>query len=134
MDTILSIFKALADRNRLRIYTALMQYDELYACQIVELLQVTGATASRHLSQLVHAGLLKNRKEGRWIYYSLEDNPFTFVVIEKWLKDQLSQSEQFDLDLEELKKITALDREDLCRKQRGEACCPVKNNKKVNNK
>lgn len=31
-----------------------------------------------------------------------------------------------DRDLDDLKKITEFDREDLCRKQRGEACCPVK--------
>ncbi len=126
MDTILSIFKALSDRNRLRIFVALLHYDELCACQFIELLQVTGATASRHLSQLVQAGLLKNRKEGRWIFYSLKDNSFNFKVVEGWLKNQLSHSESSDHDLDDLKKITEFDREDLCRKQRGEACCPVK--------
>ncbi|MFH2060519.1 MAG: metalloregulator ArsR/SmtB family transcription factor [Pseudomonadota bacterium] len=126
MDTILPIFKALSDRNRLRIFAALMQYNELCACQIVELLQITGATASRHLTQLVHAGLLQSRKEGRWIYYCLKANKFNSEVAERWLKDRLSQSEFFNSDLKNLKKITVSDREDLCRKQRGEVCCPVK--------
>ncbi len=126
MDTILLTFKALSDRNRLRIFAALTQYDELCACQIVELLQVTGATASRHLTQLVHAGLLQNRKEGRWIYYSLNDTNFNSEVTELWLKDRLSKSDDFYSDLENLKKITTLVREDLCRKQRGESCCPVR--------
>lgn len=38
MKNIIAVAKALADRNRLRIVAALMQYDELCACQIIELM------------------------------------------------------------------------------------------------
>lgn len=124
MNKALQIYKALSDRNRLRIFAALMHYDELCACQFVELLKVTGATASRHLSQLVQAKLVQSRKEGRWIFYRLTDDRFNADVAEKWLKEELSRSEQLRLDLADLTKITAFDREDLCRKQRGEHCCP----------
>ncbi len=57
MDDLLSILKALSDKNRLRIFCALLSYEELCACQITEFLQVTGATASRHLSIMVNAGI-----------------------------------------------------------------------------
>ena len=119
MNTVLQIFKALSDRNRLRIFAALMHYEELCACQFVELLQVTGATASRHLSQLTQAGLIQSRKEGRWIFYRLTDDKFNVEVAAKWLKEELSQSAGFHADLKTLKKITTFNREDLCRKQRG---------------
>ncbi len=120
MDSTLLIFKALANRNRLRIFASLMQYHELCACQFVELLQVTGATASRHLSQLVNAGLVKSKKEGRWVYYRLNKNNFNMNVAKNWLKEELSSSDDYFNDLEKLKHIMAFDRDDLCRKQRGE--------------
>ena len=68
MEQTLNILKALADRNRLRIVIALEDYGEMCACQITELLQVAGATSSRHLSLLVNADIVKARKEGRWIF------------------------------------------------------------------
>ena len=59
-----NVFKALGDRNRLRILASLLCHKELCACQIHEWLGVTGATASKHLGLLVDNGLIKSRKEG----------------------------------------------------------------------
>jgi ArsR family transcriptional regulator, arsenate/arsenite/antimonite-responsive transcriptional repressor len=125
MDDTLLKLKALADRNRLRTFLALTQYDELCACQITELLQVTGATASRHLGILVTAGLLKSRKESRWVYFSLDESRTDIGGILDWLLPRLRQSEQMRADRKMLDGITAVSKEDLCRQQRGEACCPV---------
>ena len=123
METLLETLKALSDKNRLRIVAALSRYEELCACQITELLQVTGATASRHLSVLQHAGLLKSRKEGRWIYYRL-DPPATADLVFQWLDESFAGSDELQADLIILDEIVSVTREDLCRKQRGEACCP----------
>jgi ArsR family transcriptional regulator len=122
--TLLKI-KALADRNRLRIFGALTQYEELCACQITELLQVTGATASRHLGILVTAGLLKSRKEARWVYFALDEGCEGMDSILDWLLPRLRLSDQMQADLEMLDRIMAVSKENLCRQQRGEACCPV---------
>ena len=65
MKEMISIFKALSDQNRLRVVAALTNCPELCACQITELLQVSGATGSRHLEILIAAGLVDRRKEGR---------------------------------------------------------------------
>ncbi len=119
----LEIFKALADMNRLRIVAALSQHAELCACQITELLQVTGATASRHLSVLQHADLLASRKEGRWVYYRLNPPGNTKALV-RWLQSTFDESNQLQADAQVLEKIVAITREDLCRQQRGEACCP----------
>jgi DNA-binding transcriptional ArsR family regulator len=112
--------KALADGNRLKIIAALLEYDELCVCVITEFLRIAGATASRHLSILVNAGLLESRKEGRWVYYRLniKDNRFR-----AWLKESLKGK----ADLGCLSQIVAAPPEDICRKQRGTGCCPVKN-------
>lgn len=123
METTVEILKALSDRNRLRIVTALGRYDELCACQITELLQVTGATASRHLGVLNHAGLVRSRKEGRWIYYRLERVGRTEDLL-SWIHQAVVDAEPLVEDAERLEQIVGVGREELCRMQRGESCCP----------
>ncbi len=76
MDRFVTLLKAVSDRNRLRVVAALLEYDELCACQITELLQVAGATASRHMGVLTSSGVVVSRKKGRWVHYRLhKDNP-----------------------------------------------------------
>lgn len=123
METTLNLFKALSDKNRLRIVAGLSRYDELCACQITELLQVAGATVSRHLSVLHHAGLVESRKEGRWVYFrrSVPAGTEPLVgVLEKMFRD----SADVQADMKTLAAIVAVAPEELCRAQRGEACCP----------
>jgi ArsR family transcriptional regulator, arsenate/arsenite/antimonite-responsive transcriptional repressor len=124
----LDILKAISDRNRLRSVAALMTYDELCAFQIIELLQIKGATVSRHLGQLVNAGILKSRKEGRWVYYRLNKSNDVIQPIISWINKELVNDEDLAHDRSTLEKILACDPVDICRKQRGEACCPrIKN-------
>lgn len=125
MDQIVLKLKALADKNRLRIFNALARHNELCACQITELLQVTGATVSRHLGLMVRAGLLKSRKDGRWVLFRLDDSPGGMKSIQGWLETGLKGSEEQQKDMEALGWIMARDREEICRKQRGEVCCPI---------
>ncbi len=70
MEDLTRFLKALADGNRLRLLTAIARAGELCACELTELLQVSGATCSRHLAILVDAGLLARRREGRWMHYT----------------------------------------------------------------
>ena len=109
--------------NRLRIVAALGRHGELCACQITELLQVAGATVSRHLGVLRHAGLLESRKEGRWVYYRLAPPADTEPVFQ-WLENSFAESGQLQADFQSLEKIVGIGREELCRMQRGEECCP----------
>lgn len=123
METTLDMLKALSDKNRMRVVAALSRYDELCACQITELLDVSGATASRHLGILQKAGLVDSRKEGRWVYFRLV-KPAGTEPLFTWLSTAFAKSEGLKVDFQALEKIVALTREDLCRKQRGEECCP----------
>lgn len=115
MEKVLSIMKALSDGNRLRIVAALMAFDELCACQITELLQVSGATVSRHLASLVNAGVLESRKDGRWVFYRLNSANVAGPVL-NWLKRELADSDKIAADRLALAKITACKLEDICRK------------------
>ncbi len=122
MNKILEQFKALSDRNRLRVMAALFHIDELCACQVVELLAVTGATASRHMGLLVRAGLVESRKEGRWVYYRLAAS--LNIQLVQWLEAELKNTDELEADRALLMEIVSCDPEELCRKQRGVECCP----------
>jgi len=63
-------FKALADQTRLRILK-LLQIREMCVCELMTALDLTQPTTSHHLHALEEAGLVKNRKEGKWVFYSL---------------------------------------------------------------
>lgn len=123
MQKTLDIMKALSDKNRMRVVAALWRFDELCACQITELLGVSGATSSRHLGILQKNGLVHSRKDGRWVYYRLV-KPAESDALFNWLESSLSGTEQLVADYQALKEIVSVTREELCRKQRGEACCP----------
>jgi ArsR family transcriptional regulator len=105
MDKTLSIFKSISDKNRLRIFSVLLVHDELCACQITEFLKVAGATASRHLSLMVTAGVLKNRKQGRWIYFRLNKDDSSLKQLSRWVEQNLEGSTQVEKDLKSLKNI-----------------------------
>lgn len=66
------IFKALADPNRLKI-VKLLKEGELCACELTIALSNSQSTVSHHLSILKNAGLIKERKEGKWSYFRLSE-------------------------------------------------------------
>jgi len=126
LKTLLDVTKALSDRNRLRVVAALQVHNELCACQITELLQVRGATVSRHMGILMRAGLVESRKDGRWIFYQLKLPRNGARPMMDWLRCELQASSELDMDRQRLSRILSEDKEDICRRQRGEACCPRK--------
>ncbi len=123
MGKLTAIFKALSDRNRLRIVSALMRCNELCACRLTELIQVTGATASRHMGVLISSGLVDSRKDGRWVYYRLRREQNDLATLIDWVEAQLSNDPYVALDAKTLERITSREPEDLCRKQCDEKCC-----------
>ncbi|MEO7068837.1 MAG: metalloregulator ArsR/SmtB family transcription factor [Rhodanobacter sp.] len=68
----IAALSALAQQSRLAVYRLLLEHapDGLAASAIAEKLGLANATLSFHLKELVHAGLITNRQEGRFIYYS----------------------------------------------------------------
>ena len=67
-----TIFKMLSDTNRLRIINLLTQ-KELCVCHIAEVLGMSQTNISHHLAKLYAANVVQYRKEGQWIYYSLDE-------------------------------------------------------------
>lgn len=71
MNDYVNLFKALSDETRLRIMVLLSE-KELCVCQIEAALGLPQVRVSRHLTILRSMGLVKTRRDGLWIYYSLE--------------------------------------------------------------
>jgi ArsR family transcriptional regulator len=72
MNELVAIFKALSDETRLRI-VKLLEKGELCVCDVVAALDIVQPKASFHLGVLKEAGLIKDRKQGKWIHYSLNE-------------------------------------------------------------
>lgn len=68
------IFKALSDGTRLKIAYALTLAKELCVCDVANIIGSTTATASHHLRLLRNLKLAKSRKEGKLVFYSLDDD------------------------------------------------------------
>ncbi|HUO77211.1 MAG TPA: metalloregulator ArsR/SmtB family transcription factor [Thermodesulfovibrionales bacterium] len=75
MQDLMNIFKALSEETRLRILK-LLEHGELCVCDIVAALELIQPKVSFHLNVLKEAGFLKDRKQGRWTHYRIDDSDF----------------------------------------------------------
>jgi DNA-binding transcriptional ArsR family regulator len=92
LETFETVAKAIADPSRVRILK-LLEGVELCVCQITAVLDLAPATVSKHLAVLKTAGLLQQRRDGKWAYYRLAErelNPYAqhfLSVVGASLKD-----------------------------------------------
>ena len=73
MEDVVRIFKALSDETRVRI-VKLLEHGELCVCDIGAALGMVQPKVSFHLGVLKNSGLLKDRKQGKWVHYSLDES------------------------------------------------------------
>lgn len=69
-DTLASL-AALAEPNRARIFE-ILRHGEHCVCDVGEMLGLSSALVSHHLRALRSTGLIRERRAGRWVYYSLD--------------------------------------------------------------
>ena len=86
------LFKALADRTRLRLLN-LLSAGEVCVCFFVEVLGASQPKISRHLAYLRRAGVVAARREGKWMHYRIETpaDPHTARVFNEvmvWLAEE----------------------------------------------
>jgi DNA-binding transcriptional ArsR family regulator len=112
-----AVLKAAADPNRLRILK-MLEGGELCVCQIVAALNLSQSTVSKHLSLLHAAGLVDERKSGRWVHFRLGEavvNEYAqplLALVGRWLhKDATVKA-----DAERVRRIR--------KTPVGELCCP----------
>ena len=78
------ILRALADDNRLRILTHLRRGEQC-VCTLVDALDCAQPLLSHHLRVLKEAGLVVDRREGRWTHYAI--NRGTLETMERFMAD-----------------------------------------------
>jgi len=67
------LFKLLGDPTRARLLYALLEAGELCVCDLAETIEVPESTVSHALRLLRTAGIVRNRRAGRMIFYALDD-------------------------------------------------------------
>jgi len=70
------LLKALANDTRLKMLR-LLSLKEMCVCELTVALDLTQPTASHHLNILQNVGLIKHRKEGKWVFYSISKPKIT---------------------------------------------------------
>ena len=73
LDTVAGFFKVLGDGTRMRIISALA-VRELCVCDIAAALGMTKSAVSHQLGTLRTARLVKCRREGKSVFYSIDDD------------------------------------------------------------
>jgi ArsR family transcriptional regulator len=72
------LFHALSDETRLEIVQRL-RGGERCVCDLTDLLDAAQSRLSFHLKVLKDSGLISDRKEGRWVHYSLNQDAFAEI-------------------------------------------------------
>jgi ArsR family transcriptional regulator len=75
------VFKALADRHRVKILNRLLSAggEAVCVCEFEEMLDLKQPTVSYHLKQLLDAGLVERDKRGSYAYFSIADGALQHV-------------------------------------------------------
>lgn len=86
------VMKAVADPTRVRILK-ILEEGELCVCQVIAVIALGQSTISKHLFLLRAAGLIKCRRDGKWVHYSLDGKKADLYAatvlrnLRRWLND-----------------------------------------------
>ena len=109
---LVQVHKAIAHPTRLRILAAL-RGGPLCVCQMTVVVKLAASTVSEHLSELRKAGLISDRKEGRWVEYRLSDSAVADGVFEPiWAA--LQEDAEAEADAILVKELRRVPLEELC--------------------
>lgn len=65
-------FKALGDPKRVGMLRDIAACDDVCACDLLERYDMSQSTLSHHLGLLARAGLVRTRKQGKWVHYTAD--------------------------------------------------------------
>lgn len=73
LNSLANLFKIMGDDTRCKLLFALLQ-NEMCVCDLANVLSMTKSSISHQLSKMKDVGIVKCRKEGKTVYYSLDDS------------------------------------------------------------
>jgi len=113
LDTLTRVHKALGHPVRARV-VAMLRGGELCVCQLNAVIALAPSTISAHLAELKDAGLVGERKSGRWVHYRLAAEGAAAAALEALLAS-LTDDPQVRDDAALLDAITRLPVQAICR-------------------
>jgi len=97
LEDISQTFKALSDPTRLRIVYLLLQKESLCVCELVDTLELSQSTVSRHLAYLKNSNLVTSWRKGVWMHYAVSEEYLSIVNIE-FLQTKLIETAEVKSD------------------------------------
>jgi DNA-binding transcriptional ArsR family regulator len=107
------LMKALGHPVRLRML-AMLRRGELCVCQLTAVLELAASTVSEHLADLKRAGLVQERKDGRWVVHRIAGEAWATRLLEPVWKS-LAGDPQLEADARLLRELRRIPVEELCR-------------------
>jgi len=112
LDAAIAATRAHGHPARMRT-AAMLRSGELCLCQITEVLGLAPSTVSLHIKELKRAGLVRERKDGRWVHFSLSDDEHAM----RWLETTLAAVDgdpELERDADRITDLRRLPVADLC--------------------
>jgi DNA-binding transcriptional ArsR family regulator len=113
LATTVDVLKALGHPVRLRI-VAMLRAGELCVCQMTAVLDLAASTVSAHLTDLKRAGLVEERKDGRWVLHRLAEDAAAAAHLEPVWRS-IARDPQVEADARLLRELRRVPVEELCR-------------------
>jgi DNA-binding transcriptional ArsR family regulator len=107
------VLKALGHPVRLRL-AAMLRGGELCVCQMTAVLELAASTVSAHLADLKRAGLVEERKDGRWVFHRLATDVTAASHLEPVWRS-IARDPLIESDARVLRELRRVPVEELCR-------------------
>ncbi len=98
LDTLADLLAVAGNNQRLKILYLLHAHHEMCVCDLAEVLELTDSAVSQHLRKLKDKNLVKTRRAGQTIFYSLVSNVFTANLEDMFMQDETKEQHAFILN------------------------------------
>jgi len=98
LATLADLFGIAGNIQRLKILYLLHAHKEMCVCDLAQVLELTDSAASQHLRKLKDKNIVKTRRKGQTIYYSLVSNIFTTNLEDMFGLDEAKEQHAFALN------------------------------------
>ena len=98
LETLAGLLGIAANIQRLKILYLLHAHKEICVCDIAEILEITDSAISQHLRKLKDKNLVKSRRKGQTIFYSLIENIVTKSLKDMFYLEEIKEQHAFALN------------------------------------
>ncbi|GGE52648.1 transcriptional regulator [Pullulanibacillus camelliae] len=95
IEQVAGVLKLFGDKTRLAMIS-LLAHNECCVCEFVEIFQMSQPAISQHLRKLKDSGLVKERRSGQWMFFSLNKENEAYPLIRSLLPHVPDQKERLE--------------------------------------